>query len=57
MSYFAQTPHGNVTPEDREDFARAKGRLDVLRVEGTNCDRRGVYYVHRLVENTAARAT
>jgi hypothetical protein len=31
-------------------FGDSDGKLDVLRVECTRCSRRGVYYVHRLIE-------
>ena len=31
-------------------FGDIEGKLDVLRVECTKCDRRGVYYVHRLIK-------
>jgi hypothetical protein len=38
-------------------FGDIEGKLDVLRVECTKCDRKGRYRVRRLIENTAARAT
>jgi hypothetical protein len=31
-------------------FGDIEGKLDVLRVECTKCSRRGVYYLHRLIE-------
>jgi hypothetical protein len=31
-------------------FGDIQGKLDVLRVECTKCGRRGVYYVHKLIE-------
>jgi hypothetical protein len=31
-------------------FGDIEGTLDVLRVECTKCSRRGLYYVHRLIE-------
>jgi hypothetical protein len=31
-------------------FGDIEGKLDVLRVECTKCNRRGVYCVHRLIE-------
>ena len=31
-------------------FGDIEGKLDVLRVECTKCDRKGRYYVHRLIE-------
>jgi hypothetical protein len=31
-------------------FGDIEGKLDALRVECTKCSRRGVYYVHRLIE-------
>jgi hypothetical protein len=31
-------------------FGDIEGKLDVLRVVCTKCSRRGMYYVHRLVE-------
>jgi hypothetical protein len=31
-------------------FGDIEGKLDVLRVECTKCDRKGRYHVHRLVE-------
>jgi hypothetical protein len=31
-------------------FGDIDGKLDVLRVECTKCDRHGLYYVHRLIE-------
>ena len=37
-------------------FGDIEGKLDVLRVECTKCDRRGRYHVHKS-RNTVARAT
>jgi hypothetical protein len=31
-------------------FGDIEGKLDVLRVECTKCDRKGRYYVHKLIE-------
>jgi hypothetical protein len=36
-------------------FADIEGKLDVLRVE-CKCSRRGVYYVHRLIEKHGRKA-
>jgi len=36
---------------------RIEGKLDMLRVEWTKCDRKGRYSVAKLIENTAAGAT
>jgi hypothetical protein len=38
-------------------FGDIEGKLDVLRVEWTKCDRKGRYSVAKLIENTAAGAT
>jgi hypothetical protein len=32
-------------------FGDIEGKLDVLRVECTKCDRRGCYHVHKLIAN------
>jgi hypothetical protein len=31
-------------------FGDIEGKLDVLRVECTKCDRKGCYHVHKLIE-------
>jgi hypothetical protein len=31
-------------------FGNIEGKLDVLRVECTKCDRKGRYHVHKLIE-------
>ncbi len=37
-------------PRNYVGFGDIEGKLDVLRVECTRCSRRGVYYLHRLIE-------
>ena len=37
-------------------FGDIEGKLDVLRVECTKCDRRGMYYVHRLIKKYGRKA-
>jgi hypothetical protein len=37
-------------------FGDIKGKLDVLRVECTKCERKGRYSVVRLIENNSGRA-
>ena len=42
---------GTVKPQQSDiGGGIASGKLDVLRVECTNCERKGRYHVHRLIE-------
>ena len=37
-------------------FGDIEGKLDVLRVECTKCDRKGRYHVHKLIEKYGRKA-
>jgi hypothetical protein len=36
-------------------FGDIEGKLDVLRIECTKCDRKGRYHVHKLIEKHGRR--
>ena len=47
---YASIAFGDLTARAYLIFGDIGGKLDVLRVECTKCDRKGRYHVHKLIE-------